>query len=282
GSLWYRVIQAIHGPSIESHVSQTSSNWCSILRELEVLKSKGFNFLSNCSNRIRDGSQTRFWQDRWLAGTVLRDSFPHIFALELDKDVSVASKMREDMVGSFRRNVRDGVERHQFSELLFMLESMSLSSAQDRWCCDLSGDGRLDEILKLLLFHLHAIQRNLQYWSANAQDLDPTYNVVQFKLYETKPLHPNGGLVKFELDLTAKKNPTQNISQDMCPYFFKCKMEYFATMGWTRKRIWYAWTGNEKLGVSVGQSKLVFFKFGFHTCSGINLIDPRPDINGNQ
>nr|GEZ58185.1 RNA-directed DNA polymerase, eukaryota [Tanacetum cinerariifolium] len=140
GSLWYRVIQAIHGPSIESHASQVSANWCSILRELEVLKSKGFNFLSHCSKRIGDGSQTRFWQDRWLAGMVFRDSFPRIFALELDKDVSVASKMREDMVGSFRRNVRDGVERQQFSELLFMLESVSLSSAQDRWCCDLSGD----------------------------------------------------------------------------------------------------------------------------------------------
>ncbi|GKG48168.1 hypothetical protein Tco_0510053, partial [Tanacetum coccineum] len=25
---------------------------------------------------------------------------------------------------------------------------------------------------------------------------------------------------------------------------------------WTRRRIWYAWTRNEKLGVSVGQSKL--------------------------
>nr|GEY74007.1 RNA-directed DNA polymerase, eukaryota, reverse transcriptase zinc-binding domain protein [Tanacetum cinerariifolium] len=118
-----------------------SSNWCSILRELEVLKSKGFNFFSHCSKRIRDGCQTRFWQDCWLAGMVLRDSFPRIFALELDKDVSVASKMGEDMVGSFRRNVRDGVERQQFSELLSMLESVSLSSAQDRWCCDLSGDG---------------------------------------------------------------------------------------------------------------------------------------------
>nr|GEU99330.1 G-type lectin S-receptor-like serine/threonine-protein kinase LECRK1 [Tanacetum cinerariifolium] len=139
-SLWYRVIQAIHEPSIESHASQVSSNWCSILRELEVLKSKGFNFLSYYFKRIGDGCQTRFWQDRWLAGMVLKDSFPRIFALELDKYVSVASKMREDMAGSFQRNVRDGVERQQFSELVSMLESVSLSLAQDRWCCDLSGD----------------------------------------------------------------------------------------------------------------------------------------------
>nr|GFA18616.1 RNA-directed DNA polymerase, eukaryota [Tanacetum cinerariifolium] len=141
GSLWYWVIQAIHEPSIESHASQVSSNWCSKLRELEVLKSKGFNFLSYYFKRIRDGCQTHFWQDHWLAGMVLRDSFPRIFSLELDKDVLVTSKMREDMAGSFRRNVRDGVERQQFSELVSMLESVSLSSAQDRWCCDLSGDG---------------------------------------------------------------------------------------------------------------------------------------------
>ncbi|GKE48539.1 hypothetical protein Tco_1479797 [Tanacetum coccineum] len=74
---------------------------------------------------------------------------------------------------------------------------------------------RLDEILKHSLVHLHGIQRNLQYWSANAQDLDPTYNVVQFKLYETKPLNPKGGLVKFELDLTAKKIPPE-ISATIC------------------------------------------------------------------
>nr|GEV17245.1 RNA-directed DNA polymerase, eukaryota [Tanacetum cinerariifolium] len=146
--------QILDGPFI---LSEVSSNWCSILRELEVLKSKGFNFLSHCSKRIGDGCRTRFWQDRWLAGMVLRDSFPRIFALELDKDVSVASKMREDMVGSFRRNVRDGVERQQFSELLLMLESVSLSSAQDRWCCDLSGDDQISFSVGFLWNHFHVL-----------------------------------------------------------------------------------------------------------------------------
>nr|GEV01550.1 auxin-responsive GH3 family protein [Tanacetum cinerariifolium] len=47
------------------------------------------------------------------------------------------------------------------------------------------------------------------------QDLDPTYNVVQFKLYETKPLNPNGDLVKFKLDLTATKLPPE-LSPRIC------------------------------------------------------------------
>nr|GEW57096.1 RNA-directed DNA polymerase, eukaryota [Tanacetum cinerariifolium] len=37
--------------------------------------------------------------------------------------------------------VRDGTERHQMLGLNSMLDSVSLSSAQDRWICDLSGDG---------------------------------------------------------------------------------------------------------------------------------------------
>nr|GEY18038.1 RNA-directed DNA polymerase, eukaryota [Tanacetum cinerariifolium] len=56
-------------------------------------------------------------------------------------------------------NVRDGVERQQFSELISMLESVSLSSAQDRWCCDLSGDGefRVKDIRNQLLKNLFTI-----------------------------------------------------------------------------------------------------------------------------
>ncbi|GJZ93007.1 hypothetical protein Tco_0665072 [Tanacetum coccineum] len=80
-----------------------------------------------------------------------------------------------------------------------------------------------EDILKHSLVRIHGIQRNLQYWSAIAQvnkhfsvlyalnllpclllllfhkhGLDPTYNGVQFKLYETEPLNREGGLVKFE------------------------------------------------------------------------------------
>nr|GEW46401.1 RNA-directed DNA polymerase, eukaryota [Tanacetum cinerariifolium] len=42
---------------------------------------------------------------------------------------------------SFRRNVRDGAERQQWDELQVVLSTVSLSSLDDRWRCDLSGDG---------------------------------------------------------------------------------------------------------------------------------------------
>nr|GFA97153.1 RNA-directed DNA polymerase, eukaryota [Tanacetum cinerariifolium] len=48
GSLWSRVINAIYGSSIEYQPSNISSCWSSILREVQVLTSKGFDFLSHC------------------------------------------------------------------------------------------------------------------------------------------------------------------------------------------------------------------------------------------
>nr|GEY06973.1 RNA-directed DNA polymerase, eukaryota [Tanacetum cinerariifolium] len=42
---------------------------------------------------------------------------------------------------SFRRTVQDGLEQQQMSDMITLLESVSLSTSQDRWICDLSGDG---------------------------------------------------------------------------------------------------------------------------------------------
>ncbi|GJV14855.1 RNA-directed DNA polymerase, eukaryota [Tanacetum coccineum] len=152
GSLWFRVIQALYGPSIDSHPVNLSSNWCSIVRELNLLKDKGFDFLSHCKKRIGDGYCTRFWYDNWICDKSLRDRFPRLFALEMEKEVSVAVKMGASVADSFRRFVRDGPECHQMLDLIYMLESVSLSSAQDRWICDLSGDGefRVKEVRNIL------------------------------------------------------------------------------------------------------------------------------------
>nr|GFA62949.1 RNA-directed DNA polymerase, eukaryota [Tanacetum cinerariifolium] len=71
GSLWSRVIQALYGSSIGSHSVNSSSIWSSILRELQSLKDKGFDF----------GDMPLYLK------------FPRLFTLELDKDALVAVKM---------------------------------------------------------------------------------------------------------------------------------------------------------------------------------------------
>nr|GEW11549.1 RNA-directed DNA polymerase, eukaryota [Tanacetum cinerariifolium] len=63
GSFWYRVIQALYGASFELHHVNQSSIWRSILREMQVLISKGFDFVSHCKKRVGDGHNTRSVRD---------------------------------------------------------------------------------------------------------------------------------------------------------------------------------------------------------------------------
>nr|GEZ82909.1 RNA-directed DNA polymerase, eukaryota, reverse transcriptase zinc-binding domain protein [Tanacetum cinerariifolium] len=125
-----------------------ASNWCSILRELHLLKEKVFDFLSHCHKRIRDGNNTRFWSDIWKGDRPLKKVFPRMFALELDKEILVAEKVATSVDHSLCRPIRGGVEQQQHTDLALLIDFVSLSLSQDRWVCNLSGDGefRVKEI----------------------------------------------------------------------------------------------------------------------------------------
>nr|GEU80083.1 RNA-directed DNA polymerase, eukaryota [Tanacetum cinerariifolium] len=142
GSLWFQMINAIYGSRFESHSHNIYSTWCCILRELQVLDSKGFDFLSHCKIRVKDRLNTRFWLDTWILDMPLSARFPRIFALENDIEASVAAQWGASLFdASFQKPVRDGAESHQWTELMSMLGTISLSSSPDRWVCDLNGDG---------------------------------------------------------------------------------------------------------------------------------------------
>ncbi|GJT59827.1 hypothetical protein Tco_1003360 [Tanacetum coccineum] len=91
--------------------------------------------------RIGNGRDTSFWLDCWLDSTPLSVMFPRVFALEEDKDVSVAVKLGSSVCSSFRRDPRGGIEHQQMMELQSLLETVSLSNSKDRWIFDLTGDG---------------------------------------------------------------------------------------------------------------------------------------------
>ncbi|GJQ90853.1 RNA-directed DNA polymerase, eukaryota [Tanacetum coccineum] len=141
GSLWFRVIQALYGVSIDRHSSLKTSVWSSILKEVRVLKDKGFDFLSFCSKRIGDGNTTRFWLDIWKGDKVFRDIYPRVFSLVSNPNITVAEVMGVSLGESLRRPVRGGAEEQQFAELALVLDSVVCSSLHDRWVCTMSSDG---------------------------------------------------------------------------------------------------------------------------------------------
>nr|GEW05203.1 ARID DNA-binding domain-containing protein [Tanacetum cinerariifolium] len=100
-----------------------SSIGCSVLREMQVLISKGFDFVFHYKKRVGDDHNTRFWYDSWVFDQPLRV-----------------------------RSVRDGVERQQWDDLNSALGSVTLSAHKDIWICYLNGDGvfRVKEVRTIL------------------------------------------------------------------------------------------------------------------------------------
>nr|GEZ62760.1 hypothetical protein [Tanacetum cinerariifolium] len=114
----FKTPKAIYGVKINSHPVRYSSNWRSILREMNSLKVKGLNFMSFCSKRMGNRNSTNFWLDIWKGDSTFCELFPRVYALESVKDISVASKMAMQMDSSFRRLARG-----------------------DRWVCNVAGNG---------------------------------------------------------------------------------------------------------------------------------------------
>nr|GEZ57129.1 RNA-directed DNA polymerase, eukaryota [Tanacetum cinerariifolium] len=90
---------------------------------------------------VGKGTCTSFWNDLWIGDSLLKLSFPRLYALEEKKHISVADKMRTSISFSFRRPVRGGVESQQHDHLSVLLDSVILSNMEDRWFWDLNVDG---------------------------------------------------------------------------------------------------------------------------------------------
>ncbi|GKE06671.1 RNA-directed DNA polymerase, eukaryota, partial [Tanacetum coccineum] len=142
GSLWSRIISAFYGSSIEDHDPKRPSCWSSILREVQSLALKGFDFFSHIKIRVGNGHNTRFWRDSWLVDSPLCTQFPCMYALERNKEISVAAKWGDPSFGhSFCRQAQDGAESQHWAELLSLHGTFTLSPSIDRWVSDLNEEG---------------------------------------------------------------------------------------------------------------------------------------------
>ncbi|GKA81895.1 hypothetical protein Tco_0788643 [Tanacetum coccineum] len=106
-----------------------------------MLKDRGVDLISHCHIRVGNGLRTQFWNEVWIGDTQLRVMFPRIYALEINKDCTVADKLQFSVTSSLRRSVRGGVESSQLALLQTYIEGTLLSNMEDRWVWDLNGEG---------------------------------------------------------------------------------------------------------------------------------------------
>nr|GEY93612.1 RNA-directed DNA polymerase, eukaryota [Tanacetum cinerariifolium] len=147
-SLWFRCISAMHGSHILTHSPFHFSTWNAIIREINVLKTQGVDLLSHCKLRVGSSTRTMFWRDTWFGDVLFCLLFPRLYALENEKDSTLAVKVQDSIALSFRRSVREGAETQQLESLQDLIGSKVLSNVQDRWVWDLKGEGNF--VLKTL------------------------------------------------------------------------------------------------------------------------------------
>nr|GEV46398.1 integrase, catalytic region, zinc finger, CCHC-type, peptidase aspartic, catalytic [Tanacetum cinerariifolium] len=102
------------------------SFWYMVLKDADNLKAKGVGVMKFCKKIIENGNKSRFWHEKWLGDVCFNVKFNRIFNLDLHKDVSVAHKLQDvDLVSSFRRCPRGGIEEFQLQDLSQLLSRWS-------------------------------------------------------------------------------------------------------------------------------------------------------------
>nr|GEZ33144.1 RNA-directed DNA polymerase, eukaryota, reverse transcriptase zinc-binding domain protein [Tanacetum cinerariifolium] len=138
-------IKAIHGikeaMDFQNH-SFKGSIWHDITRASSSLNQKGVDLLSFINRKLGNGERTLFWNDIWLGEDALKTIYPRLYALELQKDISVAGKMKHSFFSfSFRRLPRGGIESKQYSALSDAISDLILPQMQDRWAWSINASG---------------------------------------------------------------------------------------------------------------------------------------------
>nr|GEY37659.1 RNA-directed DNA polymerase, eukaryota [Tanacetum cinerariifolium] len=144
-TMWARVIQAIHG--VDGKIGSNNkggygSCWTNIVQEFYSLVDKGVNVFQYLRLHVGNGEDTKFWEDRWFEGGVLKDRFHRLYALETSKDIVVGRKMMHPCLSfSFGRNPRGGLEMDQLANLKDLMKEVYLNSNADRWSWLLDKSG---------------------------------------------------------------------------------------------------------------------------------------------
>nr|GEZ31425.1 RNA-directed DNA polymerase, eukaryota [Tanacetum cinerariifolium] len=92
-SLWRRFITTMHGSNLSTSSPFRYSSWLSIIWEIHSLKDRGVDLLYHYCIHVGNGLRTSFWKEVWIGDIPHCVLFPRIYALEENKDCSVAEKL---------------------------------------------------------------------------------------------------------------------------------------------------------------------------------------------
>ncbi|GKE83850.1 RNA-directed DNA polymerase, eukaryota [Tanacetum coccineum] len=83
--------------------------------------------------RVNNGISTKFWYDTWVGSSSLKQQFPRLFRLALNKDASVRDCWNNGWHIVWSRNVSYGNTANLLDNLLNLLKNSTLNDSDDAW-----------------------------------------------------------------------------------------------------------------------------------------------------
>jgi hypothetical protein len=115
---------------------------------------------------IRDGSEIRFWEDKWLGNTTLREQYPALYNIVRHKDHTLATVLENFPPNvTFRRTLL-GVRLVSWNSLLLRLQAIQLLPGPDifRWNLSENGIFSVNSMYKALMVPPAPIDNHRKIW----------------------------------------------------------------------------------------------------------------------
>ncbi|XP_022032949.1 uncharacterized protein LOC110934063 [Helianthus annuus] len=154
GRLWVKVVDSLHsrgsGWSFLPVNKSVGGVWSNIVAVVNKPLRDGSSIRNFFRGRIGRGDETLFWLDPWLRNIPLKESFPHLFALEVVKTCSVNERLAGNWL--WRHDPDQEDEATELAELCAAVSLVVLTERKDGWVWkgDQSGVFSVSSARKLL------------------------------------------------------------------------------------------------------------------------------------
>ena len=131
---------ALHGPSgnlgMEARISYRNGTWTTIAGIQSALHNSNLVLDDLFLRNFDGGRNIRFWRDKWVGNCTLEERYPRIAALDMNVDCFIAERITraDDGIcfrGNWRREVRNGREAGEISEIANLCRSLPSSNEGD-------------------------------------------------------------------------------------------------------------------------------------------------------
>ena len=116
---------------------------------------------------IKDGSEIRFWEDKWLGNSTLREQYPSLYNIVCHKSDTLAVVMQSSPLNMTFRRTLVGPRLVMWEALIGRLTDVQLSQGHDefRWNLNVNGQFTVESMYRALIHSNIPVDSNKKIWS---------------------------------------------------------------------------------------------------------------------